>query len=142
MGVLVLLALRDRAALGRRSRSAGSSSSGSGQTLFAPLFAFVLRGQGVNVASSLLVLTTSGRPLIPIWKQSPIIGGGIETANRFLCWTPSDAGTRGACTAALTQALVGTGIVGITLLAATVAAVPLPRYLLAARGGRLARRWC
>ena len=137
VGVLVLLALRDRVVLASGIALCGFIVIRFGQTLFAPLFAFVLRGQGVNVASSLSGRTNLWAAAIPIWKQSPIIGGGIETASRFLVLDSLGRGYTGSVHGSWIEALVGTGIVGITLLAATVALCLYRGYLLAARGGRL-----
>jgi O-antigen ligase len=138
VGVLVLLALHGRAVLASAIALCGFIVVRFGQTLFAPLFAFVLRGQGANVASSLSGRTNLWAAAIPIWKQSPIIGGGIETASRFLVLDSLGRGYTGSVHGSWIEALVGTGLVGITLLAATVVLCLYRGYLLAARGGRLA----
>jgi O-antigen ligase len=138
VGVLVLLALHGRAVLASAIALCGFIVVRFGQTLFAPLFAFVLRGQGTNVASSLSGRTNLWAAAIPIWKQSPIIGGGIETASRFLVLDSLGRGYTGSVHGSWIEALVGTGLVGITLLAATVVLCLYRGYLLAARGGRLA----
>jgi O-antigen ligase len=133
VGVLVLLALRGRAVLASAIALCGFIVVRFGQTLFAPLFAFVLRGQGANVASSLSGRTNLWAAAIPIWKQSPIIGGGIETASRFLVLDSLGRGYTGSVHGSWIEALVGTGLVGITLLAATVVLCLYRGYLLAVR---------
>jgi O-antigen ligase len=138
VGLLVLLALHGRVVLASAIAFSGFVVVRYGQTLFAPLFAFVLRGQGINVATSLSGRTNLWAAAIPIWKQSPLIGGGIETASRFLVLDSLGRGYTGSVHGTWIEALVGTGLIGLSLLAATVGLCLYRGYLQAVRGGRLA----
>ena len=97
-----------------------------GATLAGILFAFqalvavspyVLRGTAEQAAS------LSGRlgwwsAAIPVWESSPIIGRGLLTGTRFEVLEPLGLTTTSSIHSTWVEALVGTGLVGVTLVLA------------------------
>ena len=135
-GMLLVLALRGRQVLAALIALFGYLTLTYGAILLAPLFSFLLRGQSVELASKLSGRTNLWAAAIDIWKTSPFIGGGLETASRFQVLDSLDRGFTGSVHGTWIEALVGTGVVGITLLGVTLLFAIYRAYLMAARGGR------
>jgi hypothetical protein len=82
---------------------------------------YVLRGQTIEQASTLSSRLDWWKAAIPVWQESPIIGRGLLTATRFEVLEPLGLGSTSSIHSTWVEALVGTGIVGLTLLAVTLA---------------------
>lgn len=136
LGVLIIIALRGRAVLATSIALFGYLVVRFGETVFQPLFAFLLRGQSIELASKLSGRTSLWSAAISVWERSPIFGGGLETASRFQVLDSLDRGFTGSVHSTWIEALVGTGLVGITLVGITMLLVIYRSYLLASRGGR------
>lgn len=80
---------------------------------------YLLRGQDTERASRLSGRVTYWTAAIPVWQQSPIIGGGLQTASRLVVLADLDTakGTASNLHSTWVEALVGTGLVGVTMLA-------------------------
>jgi O-antigen ligase len=138
VGILVILALRGRAIMALLIAAAGGLFVKLGPVLFQPVFAFFLRGQTANVASSLSGRTTLWSAAIPIWLQSPYIGGGIETASRYLVLGSIGRSNTGTVHGTWIETLVGTGVIGTALLAFCLIYALYRAFLLGTRSGRIA----
>jgi hypothetical protein len=138
VGLLIILALRGRVVLATAIGAAGFLLAQFGATLFAPLFSFFLRGQSVALASKLSGRTSLWSAAVPVWRESPWVGSGLETASRFEVLENLGRGFTGSLHGTWIEALVGTGALGIAFLVATLVMVLVRGYLMASRGGRLA----
>jgi len=80
---------------------------------------YLLRGQDTERASRLSGRVTYWSAAIPVWQQSPIIGGGLQTASRLVVLADLDTakGTASNLHSTWVEALVGTGLLGVTMLA-------------------------
>jgi O-antigen ligase len=136
LGVLIVVALRGRVVLAGAVALLGYIVVRFGDTLFQPFMAFLLRGQSIELASKLSGRTNLWSAAVDVWRESPIVGGGLETASRFQVLDSLDRGFTGSVHSTWIEALVGTGIVGIVLAGATMLLVLYRSYLLASRGGR------
>jgi O-antigen ligase len=75
---------------------------------------------------------------IPIWRQSPIIGGGLRTASRLLVLGASGFGQTSTVHSTWVEALVGTGVLGVAALMIFILMSLRRAFLLALRpGGRI-----
>jgi O-antigen ligase len=91
----------------------------SGSGMFEEAQPYLLRGQDTERASRLSGRVTYWSAALPVWRESPIIGGGLQTASRLVVLNDLDT-EKGAATnlhSTWVEALVGTGLVGVTLLA-------------------------
>jgi O-antigen ligase len=79
----------------------------------------LLRGADFEKASSMSGRITWWKLAIPVWQEHPIIGGGLQTATRFevLAANKHDVSN---IHSGWVEALVGTGVVGVALLAASL----------------------
>ncbi|MGH2778536.1 MAG: O-antigen ligase family protein, partial [Actinomycetota bacterium] len=90
-----------------------------GSGMFEEAQPYLLRGQDTERASRLSGRVTYWSTALPVWRQSPIIGGGLQTASRLVVLDDLDT-EKGAASnlhSTWVEALVGTGIVGVALLA-------------------------
>lgn len=96
------------------------SLSGSG--MFEEAQPYLLRGQDTERASRLSGRVTYWSAALPVWRQSPIIGGGLQTASRLVALDNLDTqkGFATSLHSTWVEALVGTGVVGVVLLALTL----------------------
>jgi O-antigen ligase len=78
---------------------------------------FLLRGQSVEQAGELSSRTLYWRTAIPVWQSSPLIGRGLLTASRFEVLAPLGLQYTAGIHGTWPEALVGTGIIGTSLLA-------------------------
>lgn len=137
--LVVLMIIRSRMALATLGMVAVLALATLGGGILADAQPYVLRGQDVERASRLQGRTTYWSAALPIWEQSPIIGGGLQTASRLVALADLDAKKESAQNLHSTwmEALVGTGAVGFLLLLSYVA-VSWGRAMKTAlfRGGR------
>lgn len=78
-----------------------------------------LRGQSVDQASDLSSRTTWWSASLPVWERSPLIGRGLLTGTRFEVLADLGHTTTSTIHSTWIEALVGTGLIGITLLGAS-----------------------
>jgi O-antigen ligase len=77
---------------------------------------FALRGQTTEQASELSSRVEFWAAAIPVWQKSPLIGRGLLTATRFEVLAPLGFTDVSAIHSTWVEALVGTGVIGLTLL--------------------------
>jgi len=93
---------------------------------------YALRGQTTEEARELSGRVEYWRDAIPVWQRSPILGRGLLTASRFEVLEASGNDRTAGVHSTWVEALVGTGVVGASLLLVAVA-VTMGRL---ARGAR------
>lgn len=99
---------------------------------------YLLRGATTEQASRLSGRTTYWALAIPVWRESPIIGGGLQTATRFEVLTQLEGGKQVQnIHSTWIETLVGTGILGVAFLAASLITTLRRAMVQALRGGRL-----
>ncbi|MGH2776686.1 MAG: O-antigen ligase family protein [Actinomycetota bacterium] len=118
-GVALLLLLAGRKMLGVLAITCGLGIALFGGGIFQAAQPYVLRGQDTERASRLSGRVTYWTAAIPVWQQSPVIGGGLETASRLLVLNdlPTKKGSASNLHSTWVEALVGTGTVGLLALA-------------------------
>jgi O-antigen ligase len=77
---------------------------------------YALRGQTTEQASKLSSRVDFWRASIPVWEESPLIGRGLLTATRFEVLAPLGLPYTSGIHSTWVEALVGTGLIGLTLL--------------------------
>ncbi|MBA2312819.1 MAG: O-antigen ligase family protein [Actinobacteria bacterium] len=117
-GLALLLLLAGRKTLGTLAVICILAIAALGGGIFQDAQPYVLRGQDTERASRLSGRVTYWSAAIPVWKQSPIIGGGLETASRLLVLDDLDTekGSASNLHSTWVEALVGTGAVGLLAL--------------------------
>lgn len=98
---------------------------------------FLLRGQNYQLATKLSGRDTLWSAAIPVWKHSPIIGNGLETASRFDVLQGLGRGFTSTLHSTWIEALVGTGVVGAALVAACVLIVGWRAFTTTMHRGRI-----
>jgi hypothetical protein len=78
---------------------------------------YALRGQNTRTVGELSGRISFWKAAIPVWEESPIIGKGLLTATRFEVLAPLGFTSTSTIHGTWIEALVGTGVVGVTLLA-------------------------
>jgi O-antigen ligase len=78
---------------------------------------YVLRGQTVAQANQLSGRVGWWEAALPVWKESPLIGKGLLTATRFEVFAHLGLSTTAGLHSTWIEALVGTGLLGLALLA-------------------------
>ncbi|MEA2508111.1 MAG: exopolysaccharide production protein ExoQ [Actinomycetota bacterium] len=117
LGFAILLFLRGRkvlAGFGVIVVAVGTIIGSRVATQAAPL---LLRGQNSSQVSNLNGRLNWWELAIPIWKKSPIIGGGLRTASRLLVLGQSGFQNTSTVHSTWVEALVGTGVLGTAALA-------------------------
>jgi O-antigen ligase len=118
-GVAVLLVVAGRKVLAGIAVASVLVLSFSGGGLVEETQPYILRGQDTERASRLSGRVTYWSAAIPVWQESPIIGGGLQTASRLVVLSSlgTDKGAASNLHSTWVEALVGTGVVGVTMLA-------------------------
>jgi O-antigen ligase len=129
VGLGVLLALRNRRLLvvGVLLGAAGWLAF-LGPSVVKEATPFLLRGQSSEEARGLTSRVEWWEASIPVWKKSPLVGRGLLTGTRFEVLARLGLRDTGGIHNTWIEVLVGTGLVGLALLAAA-AAVSLRRAL-------------
>jgi hypothetical protein len=78
---------------------------------------YLLRGQTVTQAQELSGRVTWWQAALPVWEESPLIGRGLLTASRFDVFAQMGADELAGLHSTWIEALLGTGLVGLALLA-------------------------
>ncbi len=77
---------------------------------------YVLRGQSPEEAGHLSGRTEYWSNAVHVWERSPIVGRGLWTASRYEVLAPLGLEDTAAVHSTWVEALVGTGVAGLTLL--------------------------
>jgi hypothetical protein len=84
---------------------------------------YVLRGQSLEQAEQLSGRIHLWQQALPVWRESPVLGKGLLTGTRFEVLAPLGFTTVSTIHGTWVEALVGTGVVGVVLLAAFLLAL-------------------
>ena len=117
LGVAILLFLRGRKVLATYGVIAAVVGTILGSRIATQAAPVLLRGQNTSQITNLNGRLNWWELAIPIWKKSPIIGGGLRTASRLLVLGQSGFGQTSTVHSTWVEALVGTGILGVAALA-------------------------
>lgn len=82
---------------------------------------YVLRGDSREEARELSGRLDYWDHAIPVWRESPVLGKGLLTGTRFEVLAPLGHTTTSTIHSTWIEALVGTGLVGLALLATALA---------------------
>jgi O-antigen ligase len=136
-GLLVLLAFRNRAAA-FWVVMAGILVA----TLWGPAIGRIAsplwqRGENAEVLSDLSGRLTYWESALPVWRESPWFGRGLLTASRFEVLAKIGATYTSGIHGTWVEALVGTGLIGLSLLAVSFLLTSVRALKEAARPGGL-----
>lgn len=120
--VIILLAVRRRVSLAALLLLAGVTAVTWFPSLLGDAQPYVLRGQTPQQAAELSSRVDWWRAAVPVWRESPLFGRGLLTASRFEVLAPLGQGATGGIHSTWVEALVGTGLLGIAFLAASLLA--------------------
>jgi O-antigen ligase len=122
IGVAVLLALRNRRML-VVSILLGAAiwMAFLGPQLLEQAAPFLLRGQTTEEARGLTSRVEWWEASIPVWERSPLVGRGLLTGTRFEVLARLGLRDTGGIHSTWVEVLVGTGLIGLGLLLASVA---------------------
>jgi O-antigen ligase len=138
VALALLMVLLKRKAWATLAVAAAIGIATFGGSFIADAQPYLLRGATTEQASRLSGRTTYWALAIPVWRESPIIGGGLQTASRFEVLTQLEGGKPDQhIHRTWIEALVGTGILGVAFLAASLVIVLRRALSHALRGGRL-----
>jgi O-antigen ligase len=98
---------------------------------------YALRGQTTERASELSGRVEFWTAAIPVWEQSPLIGKGLLTATRFEVLAPLGQTYTAGIHSTWVEALVGTGLIGLALLALSFLVTCKRAFVSALRSGDL-----
>jgi O-antigen ligase len=119
VGLFILLALRRRAVLAAFVLAAGVGLVLIGQGFAQEAEPVLLRGESPQEASQLSSRLEWWSLAIPVWRESPLVGRGLLTATRFEVLGEIGRDETSTIHSTWVEALVGTGVIGITFLAAS-----------------------
>lgn len=134
-GVALLLARGRRTLAAALAVGAIIAAFWNFSTLTSKVQPYALRGQSTQQASELSGRLTYWSHAIPVWERSPVIGRGLSTGTRFEVLAPLGDTTTSTIHSTWIEALVGTGVAGVTLLG-----IMLSILLLHAVGDLFSRR--
>ena len=117
-GVGVLLLLRKRTGIAVLLLTVALTAGVSGAVSGSDVEGFVLRGQSAEVATGLTGRTIWWEEALEVFRESPLIGGGLLTASRFEVLAELGATTTSTIHSTWIEVLVGTGLVGASLILA------------------------
>lgn len=117
---LVLLALRARKALIPAVVVVITAFTLWGNALISEGQSFALRGQTPDQVVELSSRRDWWSAAVPVWERSPIVGVGLLTGSRFEVFAPLGNELTSTLHGGWIEALVGTGVVGATLLGLSV----------------------
>jgi O-antigen ligase len=122
IGVAVLLALRNRRMLVVAILlGAAIWMAFLGPQLLEQAAPFLLRGQTTEEARGLTSRVEWWEASIPVWEKSPLVGRGLLTGTRFEVLARLGLRDTGGIHSTWVEVLVGTGLIGLGLLLASVA---------------------
>lgn len=97
---------------------------------------YALRGTSVQEAKGLDSRVNWWSAALPVWRESPLLGRGLLTATRFEVFARLGLETTSSIHGTWIEALVGTGLLGSTLLALSFLTALRGASALAVRQGR------
>jgi O-antigen ligase len=115
-GIAILLVLRGKKLLAGVIVAGVVVATLWGPTLLSQAEPYLLRGQSLTQAQQLSGRTTWWDLAVPVWKQSPWLGKGLQTGTRFEVLAAHGYGETSTIHGAWLEALVGTGVIGLGLL--------------------------
>ena len=118
IGLVILLMVRRQIGLAAVFAVAAVAFLLWGPSIVETVQPIALRGQTVERAQELSGRQAWWEASIPVWKRSPILGRGLLTGTRFEVLAELGYGTTSTIHGTWIEALVGTGIVGISILVA------------------------
>ncbi|MDP9233759.1 MAG: O-antigen ligase family protein [Actinomycetota bacterium] len=133
LGIAILLFLRGRKVLATYGVVAAVVGTILGSKIAIQAAPVILRGQNSSQITNLNGRLNWWELAIPIWKKSPIIGGGLRTASRLLVLGASGFGQTSTVHSTWVEALVGTGVLGVAALAAFLMVSMWRAFVLAIR---------
>jgi O-antigen ligase len=117
LGIALLLLVRGRKAFGALVAVLAVAIAIWGHSLGLQAEPFLLRGQSTQEAEQLSSRLGYWEAALPVWRRSPIVGRGLVTATRFEVLAPLGRSFTSTIHSTWVEALVGTGIIGVALLA-------------------------
>jgi O-antigen ligase len=133
LGIAILLFLRGRKVLAMYGVIAAVVGTVVGSRIATEAAPVILRGADPSQIAKLNGRLNWWELAIPIWRQSPIIGGGLRTASRLLVLGASGFGQTSTVHSTWVEALVGTGVLGVAALAAFLIVSMWRAFVLAIR---------
>jgi O-antigen ligase len=122
VGLAVLLALRNRRLLVLAVLlGAAGWLAFLGPSVIKEATPFLLRGQTTEEARGLTSRVQWWEASIPVWQKSPVVGRGLLTGTRFEVLARLGLRDTGGIHSTWVEVLVGTGLLGLALLAAALA---------------------
>jgi O-Antigen ligase len=123
VGAALLLAFRGQKVLSVLAVSIAIFASVWGGRIDDRAEPFLLRGQTRTQASELSGRRYFWSQAMPVWRRSPVFGRGLVTGTRFEVLAPAGFTYTSTIHSTWVEALVGTGVVGVGLLAASLLVV-------------------
>jgi O-antigen ligase len=135
VGVLVILGMRSKVAAFWFVMAGVVIAAVWGPTIVHQAAPILQRGENPEVLSRLSGRLNYWNAALPVWRESPIFGRGLLTASRFEVLAKLGSVYTSSIHGTWVEALVGTGLVGAALLAASLL-VSLKRAFRDATTGR------
>jgi O-antigen ligase len=120
LGLALLLLLRGRKAFAALVAMLAFAIAIWGNSLGLEAEPFLLRGQSTQEAEQLSSRLGYWEAALPVWRRSPVLGRGLVTATRFEVLEPLGRSFTSTIHSTWVEALVGTGVIGVALLAASL----------------------
>jgi O-antigen ligase len=120
VGIALLLLFRRKKALGALVAVLAVAIAIWGHSLGLEAEPYLLRGQTTQEAEQLSSRLGYWEAALPVWRRSPVIGRGLVTGTRFEVLAPLGQSFTSTIHSTWVEALVGTGVIGVTLLVAAL----------------------
>jgi hypothetical protein len=117
LGIALLMFLRGRKALAGVGVVAVIIGTILGSKIASQATPIILRGAQTSQIGKLNGRLNWWELALPVWRASPIIGGGLRTASRLLVLGASGFGQTSTVHSTWVECLVGTGVLGVGALA-------------------------
>jgi O-antigen ligase len=138
LGIALLFFLRGRKVLAGFGVTALVVGTIMGSRIASEATPILLRGTTAERAAQLNGRLSWWALALPIWRESPIIGGGLRTASRLLVLGAAGFGATSTVHSTWIEALVGTGVLGVAALLIFILMSLRRAFLLAMRpAGRI-----
>jgi hypothetical protein len=117
LSIALLLLARGRKAFGALIAVLAVTIAIWGHSLGLEAEPFLLRGQSTQEAQQLSSRLGYWEAALPVWRRSPVVGRGLVTATRFEVLAPLGRSFTSTIHSTWVEGLVGTGVIGVALLA-------------------------
>jgi hypothetical protein len=134
LGLGLLFLYRGRKWLAAGIVLAAALFAEAGSAIVQAALPFLLRGQGIHAAFKLQGRINFWKAAIPVWQTSPWLGRGLLTATRFEIAPILGRPSLPTLHSTWFEALAGTGVVGVTVLALSFISAWRRALVLARRG--------